>query len=328
MANVKLKDIAAELGLNVSVVSRALSPKPDRYAVVAEETKNRVLKTAERLGYRPNRTAEFMKRGGVATIGVFIPLIPNRLVADLMIGISQTASKHGFPLNFFFGNDWKEYQRFFRGTGGAEYSGMITYPFNHLTADRISGELKAFRDRGGRVLVLNSLQADKGIPVLRIDDAWGARQAAKILIGSGCTAFATDARYAIRNDTFTEAVGKKGFPTVRFDAALPQKGLLDLMTQKGRGPVGIFASSDALALSLYPILENMGLVIGTDVLLVGYDDLYLMDQITPSLTTIRQPFRELGEKAVDLLVQMIYGGTVENAMLRPWAVIRESTIGR
>jgi LacI family transcriptional regulator len=322
---VTLKDIAAEVGLAVSVVSRALSPKPDRHAVVAEETKRRVLDAAERLGYRPNRMAEFMKRGGMATIGVFVPLTPNRLVADLMIGISQAASRHGFPLNFFFGSDGKEYQRFFRGIGGAEYSGMITYPFNHLMAERISGELKSYRARGGRVLVLNSMKADDDIPVLRIDDAWGARQAANALLERECRGFGTDDEYAIRNDAFVAAVEKSGRPVIRFNGNDPEAGLRQMRKCGGGGPLGIFASSDGLALDLYPVLHGLGMTIGRDVLLVGYDDLFLTEKVTPSLTTVRQPFRELGDKSVDFLVRMIYGEPVESSVIRPWVVFREST---
>ena len=84
-----LKDIAAELNLSVSVVSRVLNPAPDAHAKVAPRTRARVLEACQRMGYRRNRTAEFVKRRRFPGIGVFIPQTANTLTANLLFGISE-----------------------------------------------------------------------------------------------------------------------------------------------------------------------------------------------------------------------------------------------
>ena len=94
---VKLKDIADALGVSLTVVSRVLNPKPDKYGFVAEATRELVLKKAAEMGYRRNRSAEFLARGGrSANIGVFLPLTANSLIAELIMGISEGSNRHGF----------------------------------------------------------------------------------------------------------------------------------------------------------------------------------------------------------------------------------------
>ncbi len=321
---VTLKTIADELGLHVSVVSRALNRKPDSNAVVAEATKARVLETAARLRYRPNRMAEFMKRGHGAAIGVFLPDIPNRLVADLMIGISVSAARHGFPLNFFFGRDGEDYRRFLNRVDCAEHSGILTYPFRHSITAAIAGEIAAYRERGGKILVLNAAEAEPGIPVLRIDDECGVRGAAEILLARGCGEFITEGTYPKRSDIFRAEIARHGLPVTCIDLRSPQAALQEIYG-RCQGRIGVFATSDACALRLFPLLQAQGAVIGADTLVVGFDDLYLTNLTTPALTTIHQPFRELGEQAVTALIGMMYGENVAGSAIAPWPVLREST---
>ena len=109
---VRLIDIANELNLNVSVVSRALNPNPDSNAVVKEETRELVRTTAKKLGYRPNRQASFLKKGGDATLMCYLPGTADRLIADLMFGISEAAAKEGFPITFFNGANSDDFKKF------------------------------------------------------------------------------------------------------------------------------------------------------------------------------------------------------------------------
>ena len=70
---VKLADIAKELGLSLSVVSRALSDKPDKHAVIRKETAERIRSYARKAGYQPNRQASFLGKRKCATIFCFLP---------------------------------------------------------------------------------------------------------------------------------------------------------------------------------------------------------------------------------------------------------------
>lgn len=320
-----LKDIAAELGLNVSVVSRALNPKPDKHAVVAEETKKLIIETAERLGYRRNRIAEFMKRGRAATIGAFIPGVPNRLIADLMIGISEQAMEQGFPVNFSYGAKLTDFQRFFAGITDVSHSGIITYPYKDQVADQLSELLNNYKDSGGNIIVLNAYQDYGDIPVLDIDDRAGGELAAKVLVECGCKTFLIDKEYIRRSDACRAYLATCKKTVEYFTKATFPKVLQQYVDTEKAGPLGVFCTSDQCAVELYPVIQNAGLTIGKDVCLIGYDDLFLTEFITPSLSTIHQPFKEQGKRAVTKLINMIYGEPEKSELIRPRFVERNST---
>lgn len=321
---VTLKDIANEVGLNVSVVSRALNPRPDEHAVVAEETKRRISETAKKLGYQRNRAAEFLKRGKAATIGAFLPNSPNRLVADLMMGISEQAATHGFPLNFFFGSVMDDYRRFFMNVSDVNHSGMITYPVREMSESEMGGLIGDYQKRGGNIIVLNTEKKYAGIPTLAVDNHFGGRLAAERLLDAGCETFLADAVYGNRTDGFHSYLNEHGHDDVHlFNRDNFQDQLRSLEADE-RQPTGVFATSDELALKLYPLAQGLGHAIGKDVKIVGYDDLVLSDMVSPALTTIRQPFREEGRRAVGKLINMIYGEKENDEMIKPSIVRRES----
>ena len=132
---VSLSDIARDVKLNVSVVSRALSPNPQQNAKVKPETRERILQTAQRLNYVPNRQASFMGRKGNATIFCFMPLTSDRLTADLMYGISEAARRENFPVTFFQGSVCEDFRKFFSGLDDSTHSGVISFPSQALAYD-------------------------------------------------------------------------------------------------------------------------------------------------------------------------------------------------
>ncbi|MCK5844237.1 MAG: substrate-binding domain-containing protein, partial [Victivallales bacterium] len=89
-------------------------------------------------------------------------------------------------------------------------------------------------------------------------------------------------------------------------------------------PIGVFAVTDDVAVAVMKLLRDAGIVIGRDAYLVGYDDLHLTAALDPPLTTVRQPFREQGARAVDKLLNMIYGGEENDEALSPHLVERAS----
>ena len=89
-------------------------------------------------------------------------------------------------------------------------------------------------------------------------------------------------------------------------------------------PVGVFATTDEYALTVYRFAKEHGFRVGVDLLVVGYDDLDLTELVEPPLTTIHQPFRELGSRAIVKMVNMIYGKTEDSEGIVPHLVPRAS----
>ena len=183
-----LKDIAAELDLSVSVVSRSLNPAPDANARVSEKTRQRVLEACQRLGYRRNHAAEFVKRRRLPAIGVFIPRAANSLIANLLFGISEEAGRKDFPLLIHTGMDETSYWEFMHNNLDLAASGIITYSATQYHQPSNQELLKKYSSNGGKVLILNDRTVE-GYTKLYIDEFAGGRLAAKMLMDSGCCNF-------------------------------------------------------------------------------------------------------------------------------------------
>lgn len=325
---VRLSDIAKAVNLDVSVVSRALNPNPDRHAVIREETRKLVRETARKMGYRPNHQASFLRKGRSATILCFLPDSPDRLIADLLMGISETAGRENFPVNFFFGRDRRAFHSFIREAERIGHSGLLTYPPAKMP-EEMRRELDRYHERGGNILLLNVISnanqiglrsCYRDIPQLNIDDYYGGQLAAKHLIERGCEVFCCwpEAEgYADRRSGFLATLEAHGIEAAATDLeALP----------KGK-KIGVFAKHDHAALQLLPGFAAKKLPVGEQVLLVGFDDQLASRFSIPSLSTVHQPTRQEGHLAMEKLIRLIFGETEPGEMLKPHLVVRESTGG-
>ena len=327
---VRLIDIAQELQLNVSVVSRALNPNPDRHTVIKAETRELIRSTAARMGYRPNRQAAFLKKGGDATLLCYLPGSADRLVADLMFGISEAAAREGFPLTFFNGNNSDDFSLFLEQAINNGHSGLLTYPPGKMD-DTARLAFDKYLQQGGKVLMLNAVSnALKAIPLhdhpnlvrLDVDDAYGAALAAEHLHNQGCKVVRYLANYlTLRSGSFAERARALGMDCAAFDyAKLPE-------LIKKSAPVGIFATRDADGLNILNQLAAMHLQPGKDVLLVSFDDHNQCVFSEPSLSSVHQPTREEGRRAVEKLINMIFGKKEQNETIKPYLMVRESSGG-
>jgi len=318
-----LKDVARHVGLSVSVVSRALNRRPDKNARVAPDTVRKITLAAKALNFRRNRAAEFVKRGALPTIGVFVPPAVDRLMADLLFGIAEIAREDDFPLQIDSDFSLQGFRRFMRHNLDLAHSGVISYPML-ITHPQIAREVELFRAGGGKVVLLNSALKIPGVPVVGMDERLGGRLAAERLLARNCKCFALAGEFKERGPGFEEKLTAAGCSMESFseDAG----GLRELVKfcRSAAKPVGIFAVNDRLALVIIRSLRGAGLVVGRDVLVVGYDDMEMANESDPPLTTIHQPFREEGHLAARKLINLIYGETEQSVLVSPRLVARES----
>ena len=204
-----LKDIAKKTGFSISVVSRVLNPRPDRNARVSEKTRRLITKAARGMGFRRNRFAESIKRGRAPTIGVFLPKVPNRLVADLLIGISEEAAHQDYPLSLCFSITLAGYRKFIRNTVDIPHSGITTYPYFSL-GSKFTKEIENFKERGRNMLLLNTSVSVKNVPVVAIDNYYGGQCAAWHLIQQKCKEFISFHEYPQRTRGFVDTIQESG----------------------------------------------------------------------------------------------------------------------
>ena len=320
-----LKDIARDSGFSVSVVSRALNPHPDQQ--VAAETKRKIEESMRKLNYRRNHTASLLARGRSIAIGVFLPRYRDVLIAELVFGISAAAAEYDFPCNCYFGMSENDYLHFFDQVNDAGSSGILTYHFgDNSTDNRLSEAFKRYRKSGGNVILLNTPPNEEfRETTLNINNIVGGKLAANHLIECGCKSFYcfSPKSYSYmqnaRCNGFAGELAKNGLSSGQYwvnfngfqeyDNGLLTQYIAQLPQDR---KVGIFATNDYLALSIMRVIHNsgMGKEIGKRIQIVGFDDMPGASFATPPLTSISQPFYQLGYISMARLIAMITGETL------------------
>ncbi len=337
---VTLKTISEKTGYSLSVVSRALNPRPDQQ--VAASTKQKIERAVLELNYRRNHTASLLARGKSASIGVFLPYYPDSLLADLVVGVTEKANACDFLCNFYFGMNGQDYCKFMDSVEEVGSSGILSYlPHNGFSSTELGKVLKKYHQDGGRLLFMNAAgYPDLGIDSINIDNNAGGRLAAEHLFKRGCHDFLC---ISSSRDSWQSEQRLSGFYNFLVERGLCPRvfyaesrsgyqnyRLLEaekMFSLSSSAKVGIFALSDYIAMDLLAMLTRKGLnaQIGQSYLIVGYDDLPVCRHTCPALTTVRQPFCELGRRSMEHLVSMItLSGQKQENMLQPELVIRES----
>lgn len=331
---VTLKDIAQKVGYSVTTVSRALAGYDD----VAEATRQVILKTADEMGYHPNITARRLQKQCTDTIGFIIPTHGPRFAdpffSELLAGIGNGAAEQELDLLVSTrapgAEELKVYERMVREQRVDGLLVVRTRRQDQRIAYLIEHEFPfvAF----GR----SDLEAD--FPYLDVDGEAGMRQLTQHLIDLGhrrighICAPPTLMFSSHRMKGYKKALAASGIP---FDASLVAVGELtersgyavgqDFLTRDER-PTAIIACNDLMALGAISAAQGLGLAVGRDVAVAGFDDIPLAEHSLPSLTTVRQPIYEIGQRVCEMLVRLLQEGTLEerHVVLKPQLVIRES----
>ena len=335
MNHVTMRDVAREAGVSVNTVSRALAGKPD----VSPETRARVLKVAERLGYRPNRLARGLRSNKTFTIGVIVTDIANPFFAELVKGVEEAARQNGYSIILEdTSEDPEKEARAIQVMLSERVDGLLLTPVQ----SKKEGVEKVLKSKVPLVL-MGRYFSDLETPYVVSDDVRGAILATEHLIDLGHRNIAHVAgplhisSAQDRLSGYKQALREHGIPareeviltgavTLR-DGYEAGKELLKLKTL----PTAVFAYSDLVAIGLMQALMEEGVKIPEDISLVGYDDIEFSAYTKVPLTTVRIPKRALGQKAVRmLLVSLRDGGLPDKCgkKLQVELIIRSSTARR
>ena len=331
---VTLKDIAQKVGYSVTTVSRALAGYDD----VAEATRQVILKTAAETGYHPNITARRLQKQCTDTIGFIIPTHGPRFsdpyFSELLAGIGNAAVEHELDLLVSTrapgAEELEVYERMVRERRVDGLLVVRTRRQDQRIAYLVEHEFPfvAF----GR----SDLEAD--FPYLDVDGEAGMRQLAQHLIDLGHRRIGYICAPLVlmfashRMKGYKKALAASGIP---FDASLVIVGELtersgyavgqDFLTRDER-PTAIIACNDLMALGAISAAQGLGLTVGRDVAVAGFDDVPLAEHANPPLTTVRQPIYEIGQRVCEMLVYLLQGKMLEDrhVILEPQLIVRES----
>lgn len=331
-----LKDVAAEAGVHVSTVSRALSPA--KRDLVNTETRAQIEQVARRLDFRPDKLASSLRSGRTNVIGVVVADLSNPYIGPVLRGIENTlGGSDVMPMLVETRDSSERLARACDALIDHRVDAVIT------TAGR-QGDVEALRRVAARVPLALAVRAVAGVevPTIAHDDVLGGRLAAEHLLGLGHTRLAQlvgpddISSFRDRRRGFREAVEAAGHAVVDVADAATVLPTIDeggrlmrrlLTTHRGDLPTGLFVHNDTMAVGAVDAARAGGLRCPHDLSVVGYNNNPLTAHVEPPLTTIHLPGYELGRMAADVVVGML--DTPETtptwASLPPHLVVREST---
>ncbi len=327
-------DVAARAGVSRTTVSFVLNDRAN--SGIAEETRERVLRAAEELGYHAHGPARALAGGLSMTIGLVLLQTPDQvaadaLLADTLLGIADEARSDGYRvLVEAVSPDGQRYSDIVRSR---RVDGLIV---SGPRAD--DAELRGIVRDGFPVILQGSLPG-LAVPSVDVDNRTGAATAVGHLVSLGHRriGIVTNAPldYTAAEDRlagYRDALRAGGIaPDQRleaegaFDAASGYTAVRGLL-RRSPDITAVFVASDIVAFGALRALREAGRRVPSDVSVVGFDDVPLARHFDPPLTTIRLPARGLGAAAGRTLLDRLAGRPVTNrTLLATELVVREST---
>ncbi|WP_047550611.1 LacI family DNA-binding transcriptional regulator [Psychroserpens sp. Hel_I_66] len=323
---ITLKQIAKELDVSISTVSKALRNSIE----ISEDTRQKVQAFAKLYNYRPNNIALSLKNRKTKTIGIIIPEIVHHFFSKVITGIELVANKRGYNVivglsNESFDKEVINMQMLANGS----IDGFILsiaketlqqQDYHHFTETINQGMPIVMFDR-----VVKEIPCDKVI----VDDVKGAKKAVDKLISNGCKniAIITTKDYVsvgkLRTQGYLEAledhkINPKASLILKIEDKLMSDDHLDKLEkeveqlfQSNDGIDGVFAVNELYAVTAIKVARKLGLKIPESLQVVSFSDGVLSKHSTPSLTTVSQHGQEIGEKAADLLINRLEAEEVD-----------------
>jgi len=307
---VTIKDIAKELGISPSTVSKALKGHPD----ISAATKKSVRELVEKWNYKPDPIALSLQGGQSKIIGVIVPEIVHFFFSTVISGIEDLAYDSGYHVMFCQSNE--SYEREVRSVetllssrvGGILVSvSKSTHDFAHFQGILESNIPLVFFDR-----ICEELDTDRVI----IDDENGAYEAVMHLIESGrrnIIHLSGPPNLLIgrgRAEGYSRALRERGFEVmndniIRCDTAQEAQMIVPGLLKRKIKPDGIFAVNDLTAAEAMKIIKAHGLKVPQDIAIVGFTSGMISDITDPPLSSVEQHGYEIGREAVKLLINRI-----------------------
>ncbi|RPE12632.1 LacI family transcriptional regulator [Chitinophaga lutea] len=304
-------DIAEELELSVSTVSRALNDHPN----ISAKTKERVKKMARKLGYRPNAMAAGLRNNKSKTIGLIVPRISMFFPATISTIIQNKLQEFGYNLIICQSNDSLEQEIELANTlysarvdGLAVSATLYTTDFSHFDI---------FKQQNTPIVFFDRTPKDYNVKVIKGDDFLGGYKATEHLVEKGCKDIVhisgplTCNLYTERLAGYKEALQRHKLPYKKhrvFFHELTRENAWQtaekIFAQKPY-PDGIFATNDTTAITILEYCRKHGIKVPEECKIVGYSNDPRTEIITPSITSVDQFPATMGERIVAALMDLI-----------------------
>jgi LacI family transcriptional regulator len=327
---VTLEDISKATGFSVPTVSRVLS---NSTYPVSPTTRQRILESAQSLGYRPNLSARGLRTERTNTVGILVDDIMSVFAPPLVRGIQDYFNEYAISC-LVMNSDWRPdlEHRAIESLLSRSVDGIIFAEYSHLVIhDALSRSQipHLFVHRLFAKSVQNSI-----LP----DDYYGASLAVRHLLNLGHRRIAYisgPTNWHSNQRRFIAYRDQLGQNDIAIDQALIQSGdwesdsgyaAAGRLLEHTEPPTAIFAANDLMALGAIYRLQDAGLSVPGDVAVVGYDDRDFAKIVKPRITTVSLPVYEMGQIAAEKLLAQINGGisNFDETLVKGTLYVRET----
>lgn len=320
-----IKELAKCCGVSVATVSNILNNKPG----ASDKTRKLVLEMAEKLDYTPNVVAKNLKLQKTRSIGVIAEDMTIFSIPDVIDGITDYCQELDYQILLTNLRLFKKYDDTYYNRD--DYYGQVGLEIKKLMEKQVEGiiyvaaherVIRCFPD----TLPIPAVMAygyskSMKVPSVVVDDVHGAAEIMQYLLNHGhkrvgvITGKPDSLHAQARLVGYQQALFQN---RILYDPSLVIEG--DWTRESGyrcacqlleRGVTAIFCMNDLMAGGVYDRLEELGMNVGTDLSVAGYDDRELSGYYRPPLTTVRLPLHDIGHKASELVIGLINGQELE-----------------
>ena len=326
-----IKDVAKEAGVSIATVSRVLND----IDVVNEETKKKVQDAIKKLGYRPNIVARSLKTQRTRTIGIVVPDISSQLYPEIVRGAEDVANIYKYNV-MLCNSDFdiekeKEYLRVLR----EKMVDGILYMSSALE-DEI---LDLINELDIKTVLVETSDKEGKLPSVSIDNVRASYDATKYLIEKGRKNIAfigieksEKNAFGMRCEGYEKALTDSN---IKYDKELcyfnnlkiksGREGVLELL-DRGQKFDAIVCASDEIAVGAINTLREKGIRVPEDVSVIGFNNIEIVKNFYPSITTVAQPMYDMGSVAMRMLIKLLNKQELEEAYYElPYELIERSS---
>ena len=304
-----IQDIARLAGVSKATVSRVLNHKPD----VDPTTRERIVRIMQEQGFVPSITAAGLAGGRPRIIGVLVPSLIWPFIPEIVQGVAEFVEHNSYELILYSLSHLRDRS----AAVDRILDARLTAGLVAITPGPSAKHLTQVHEQGFPVVLIDDQGLPTSAPWVGADNRIGAYQAVHHLIRLGHRRIAHikgPASYQCsqeRYQGYCQALIESGLlpePTlvVQGDFEVPSgRAAAHILFSHAERPTAIFAANDHMAWGVLEVSEDLGLRVPEDVALVGFDDMATSELKRPPLTTVSQPFHQMGRRAAELLLGLL-----------------------
>jgi len=339
MKRITIRDVAREAGVSVTLVSFVMNAKMGKNGrldcPVSPETAARVLEVAKRLGYKKNIVAASLRSGRSNTIAVITTDISNKFFAGVSRYIEDKAYEYGYSV--IFGSSDENADRL-----DSLVEAMLSYNIDGIIIAPVDGGETAVQkliDANVPVVLLDrDIEGIEGVGKVLLNDEEAGRMATELLIKGGSRKIEM-LSYDLGISSLKQR--EAGYLKAMSDAGLETESNIHYTTYSEaesdahiilssaieRGVEAFFLPTYSLSAAMLLEIKHMNLLVPEDLAIVAFDKSNVYKIMRKSIAHIQQPLKDLGEKSVELLHNLIEGNETEKTfLLKPSLILGESSL--